>query len=303
MGKRKKYIEYNYEDLFDQELPKWDEYFIEYLLKTRKLKKVYAVKEIQTDQQLHIEIYPEYTRKEKEGLSREIRKKKGETQRNLNDRNSQKRFIRTAEHNFREGDYWITLTYGTVPEGPEKALANIQSFMKKINRMRKKAGLENAKYMYITEFVTEDGEPVRAHHHLLIDGLMDIRQVEAAWKHGRRNEIRPLEKDENGITGASVYMTKIKRDKGLKKYQRKWNSSQNLVKPPEKKHHQIKQKTIKEIIKNQDYVKEYLETSKRYEGYQYAQSTVRYNEVNGQYYITARMRKKIKEGGIRDGDG
>lgn len=299
MRKRKKYIEYNYEDLFDQELPRWDEYFIEYLLKTRKLKSIYAVKEIKTDQQLHIEIYPEYTRKEKEELPGEVQKKKRDAQNNLNDRNSQKKFSRMAEHNFHKGDYWITLVYEKEPDSLKAAIANVQRFVRKVNRMRKRLGLENAKYMYITEIVTEDGEPVRAHHHILIDGQMDIRKVEAAWKHGRRNEIRPLEKDENGITGASTYMTKIKRDKGLKKYQRRWSSSKNLEKPPEKKHHQIRRKTLEEMVKNQNYIKEYLETSKRYEGYMMAESTVRYNEVNGQYYITARMRKICQEGGIR----
>ena len=239
---KKKYLEYDYENLFQEELPDLNEYFIEYLLNTRKLKSIYAVKEITADQQLYIEIYPEYTRKEKEELPEKVRKKQREAQRNLNDRNSQKTCIRMAEHNFHKGDYWMTLTYTLEPESLEAALKDIQKFFKNVNGKRKRRGLPNARYLYITEFVSEDGEPVRVHHHVLIDGEIDIRTVEATWPHGRRNEIRPLEKDEDGITGASTYMTKARKDKGDRKYKRSWSHSTNLEKPPEKKHHQIRKK-------------------------------------------------------------
>lgn len=293
--RKKKYIEYNYEELFDQDVPDWDEYFLSYLLDTGRIKKTYAVKETMADQQLYIEIYPEYTRKEAEELPDKARKKNPEAQKNLNDRNSRKRFTRLAEHNFHQGDYWLTLTYSKEPENFQEALKNIQRFFKNVNGKRRRRGLPNAKYLYITELVTEDGEPVRAHHHVLIDGMMDIREVEATWRYGRRNEIRPLEKDADGITGANTYMTKIRTDKGGRKYQRKWSGSQNLAKPPEKKHHQIRPKAIRKMVKNQNYIKDYMESQKRYQGYITATSEVRYNQINGQYYINARMRRITKE--------
>ena len=294
--RKKRYIDYNYEELFDQDVPEWDEYFLSYLLDTGRIKKTYAVKEIKADKQLYVEIYPEYSRKEADQeLPERAKRKNREAQKNLNDRNSQKRFARLAEHNFHRGDYWITLTYTKEPGDFQEAQKNLQRFFTNVNGKRRRRGLPNAKYLYITEFVTEDGEPVRAHHHVLIDGMMDIREVEATWKYGRRNEIRPLEKDEDGITGANTYMTKVRKNQGGRKYQRKWNGSLNLEKPPEKKHHQIRKKAIREMVRNQNYVKEYLESQKRYQGYITATSEVRYNQINGQYYINARMRRITKE--------
>ena len=69
----------------------------------------------------------------------------------------------------------------------------------------------------------------------------------------------------------------------------------NLAKPPEKKHHQIRPKAIREMVGNQNYIKDYLESQKRYQGYITATSEVRYNQINGQYYINARMRRITKE--------
>ena len=68
-GKRKKkqqYIEYDYEELYNQSIEDWDEYFIEQLIKTGQVKSVYATKEVYAGNQLEIEFYPEFTKKQAE---------------------------------------------------------------------------------------------------------------------------------------------------------------------------------------------------------------------------------------------
>ena len=41
---RQKYIEYDYEELFDQSVEDWDEFFVEQLLQTGKARRIYATR-------------------------------------------------------------------------------------------------------------------------------------------------------------------------------------------------------------------------------------------------------------------
>lgn len=307
-GKRKKkqqYIEYDYEELYNQSIEDWDEYFIEQLIKTGQVKSVYATKEVYAGNQLEIEFYPEFTKKqaEQENVKPIDKKKQQQAQKELNSRNSRKRFWRLCEHNFDNGDLWITLTYAVEPKSMEEAIACMQKFIRNLNGKRKRRGLPNAKYVYTTEEVSEDGEIVRIHHHLFMDNLLDLDTVIATWKYGGRNEYRKIEKDENGIKGAATYMAKPAADTKRKKHRKRWSSSTNLEQPPEKKHHQTKEKDIQKMVKDHEYIKEYVENAKtrsgkkRYAGYTYAHASVYYNDYNARFYIRVRMRKGGTENG------
>lgn len=297
---KKKYIEYDYEELYSQSMEDWDEYFVEQLLQTGKARCIYATKEIYAGDQLEIEIYPEFTRKQAEVLrvNPVNRKQQQENQKKLNNRNSRKKFWRLCEHNFHNGDFWITLTYAKEPEGIEEAVGNMQKFIKNVNGKRRRRGLPNAKYLYVTEEVSEDGEVVRVHHHLFMDSMMDMDTVMKTWKHGGRNECRRIEKDEDGINGAASYTTKEKADTKRKKYKKRWNGSKNLEKPPEKKHHQTKEKDVRRMVRNREYIEQYVKNArlrggkKRYDGYTYSHSSVYFNDFNARSYIRIRMRRE-----------
>lgn len=58
-----RYIPYDYEAAIDKSVEDMNEVFMEYMLKT-KYRCVYTCKEIWAGNQLEIEIYPEFTRKE-----------------------------------------------------------------------------------------------------------------------------------------------------------------------------------------------------------------------------------------------
>ena len=297
--KRQQYIDYDYEALYNQSIDDWDEYFVEQLLKDGKVNCVYATKEVYAGDQLEIEFYPEFTKQQaaEENIKPIDKKKQQEAQRELNSKNSRKRFWRLCEHNFHNGDLWITLNYAVEPSNIDEAIKNMQKFIRCINGKRRRRGLPNAKYLYVTEEVSEDGEAVRIHHHLFMDSMLDLDTVINTWKHGGRNEYRKIEKDENGIKGAATYTTKPAADTKRRKHRKRWAGSTNLEQPPEKKHHQTKAKDINRMTKDHEYIREYVENArtrsgnKRYAGYTYSHANVYFNNINARYYIRVRMRK------------
>ena len=300
---RQKYIDYDYESAFTQSLEDWDEYLIQRLLLDGKAKGIYATKEIYSGDQLEIEIYPEFTRKQSKamGIQPIDKKKQQEMQKKLNGKNSRKKFWRLCEHNFHNGDFWITLTYAREPSGMDEALENMQKFIRNVNGKRRRRGIPNAKYLYVTEEVSEDGEVVRIHHHLFMDSLLDLETVMKTWKHGGRNECRRIEKDEDGIRGAAFYTAKEKADTRRRKYKKRWSGSKNLERPPEKKHHQTKEKDVRRMVRDRDYIEQYVNNARlrsgkrRYDGYTYSHSSVYFNDYNAQFYIQIRMRRTQPE--------
>lgn len=307
---KQRYIEYDYQEQYNQNAEDLSEYFIEQMLKKGKANGVYATKEQFADEQLEIEFYPEFTKAQakEEGVQPIDKAKQAKAQKELNGKLARKRFWLLCEHNFKAGDLWITLTYADEPASIDVAIANMQKFLRNVNAKRNRRGLPNAKYVYVTEEVSEDGKIVRIHHHLLMDALMDADTVMSTWRHGGRNDCRRIEKDENGVEGAIRYMTKPIADTKRKKHKRRWNSSTNLEQPPERKHHQTRPKEIDKMVANHDYIREYVETAKtrsgkrRYEGYTYTSSEVYYNNFNGRYYIRVRMRKGKHEQEKETGD-
>lgn len=293
-----KYTEYDYEELYNQEIDRWSEQMALQLL--GRAKGVYATKEIRFGGQMDVEIYPEFSRKEAEEkkIPRIDKAVQRERMEKLQGRNARKYFKRLADNNFGDGDLWITLTYAQEPESTEEAIKHMQRYIRNINNKRRRRGLPNAKYIYVTETTSEDGKIVRIHHHMLMDGMMEIGAVIETWKNGGRNEYRKIQTDENGIAGAAEYMAKPEADKHRKKHEKRWTSSRNLKKPEEKKHHQTRAREINKMVQDHDYIKGYIEKAKtrsgklRYEGYTYVDAdTPRYNAVNGSWYIHIKLRK------------
>ena len=121
-------------------------------------------------------------------------KEKREISKEKNDKNARKYVERLINNNFGDGDLWITLTYDDghlPPDGDiDAALKNMQNYVKRVNYQREKRGLGKCKYVYVTEY--NPREKIRWHHHIVMDGEMDMDMVEKCWKQGSRNEIRRL---------------------------------------------------------------------------------------------------------------
>lgn len=293
-------IPYDYEAAFNKSLADLNEWFVRQMAIHRK-KVVYALKEISAGDQFEIEIYPQFRKMDdvpKEG--QRIVRDNSKAQKNLNDKNARKYVERLINRNFGDRDIWLTLTYDDdhlPPDGDiDAAIRNVQKYIRRVNYQRGKRGLPNAKYIYVTEY-DPDAE-IRWHHHIIMDGMMDMDIVEKCWKQSSRNEVRRLQKDENGLSGMANYM--VKENRRIKS-EKRWNSSQGLQEPdvkivhskqPEKGKGSYKPigKYVDGMVKNQDTISEVL--AGWYPDFDFTSASVYYNDFNYMFYIHARMRRE-----------
>lgn len=304
MAKRKgmKYIPYDYEAAYASNIELMHEWFVENMIKMHRHRKkvVYALKEITAGDQFEVEIYPQFRSMEdvpQEG--RRIVRDNSGAQRNLNDKNARKYVERLINENFDNHDIWLTLTYDNEhlpPDGDiDAAIKNMQNFIRRINGKRKKKHLKKAKYVYVTAY--DPGAKIRWHHHVVMDGALDMETVEACWQQSSRNEVRHLQKDENGLSGLANY---IVEEKNRIRGERRWNSSQGLRKPGVKVVHSKRPASggsykkigtfVDGMVKDRDSIPELL--AKWYPDMDFTHAEVYYNEFNCMFYIHARMRKR-----------
>lgn len=303
MARRKgmQYIPYDYEAAYASSIELMHEWFVENMLNMHKHRKkvVYALKEITAGEQFEIEIYPQF--KSMDDVPREGRrivKDNSKAQRNLNDKNARKYVERLINENFDNRDIWITLTYDNEhlpPDGDiDAAIKNVQNYVRRINYQRKKRGLPNAKYVYVTAY-NPDSE-IRWHHHVVMDGALDMETVEACWQQSSRNEVRHLQKDENGLSGIANY---IVEEKNRIRSEKRWNSSQGLRDPRIRVVHSKRPaggsykkigSFVDGMVKDRDSIPEVL--AKWYPDMDFTHAEVYYNEFNCMFYIHARMRKR-----------
>ena len=298
MGKSR-YIEYDYESVYDKYIKDLPEEKIIRMLRDGKIRSLYATKEIRAGDLLDVEIYPEFTRKQKK--DREIidqvkKEKQKAAQEKLNAKNSEKRCERLINENFDTGDIWETLTYGKgqEPKDLKEAKKNIKNYIERLNYYRKKEGLPLLRYVCTAEC----GEKGRWHHHIVMDGDMPMDLVESKWKHGRRNQVRHLEKDENGLSGMGHYISKQKKNRSDgSKYQKVWTASKNLRKPQiRKNHYKFRKKDVNQMVEGKVDVADKMAKWYAADGYRLLRYEIRYNEMNGRFYISARLNRPPRGG-------
>lgn len=311
--KVKPYIPYDYEAAYKKSIDDLHEWFADQILASsqgyRSHKVIYALKEITAGSQFEVEIYPQFNRMSdipEEG--RRIVKDNDKAQRNLNDKNARKCLERLINENFGSGDLWITLTYDDrhLPADGDfdAALKDVTKFIKRINYRRRKKGLPNAKYIYVTAY--NPHEDIRWHHHIVMDGALDMDTVEECWGQSSRNEIRRVQEDEDGLSGLANYIIK---QKDRLKSEKRWRSSRGLKKPDVKVvHNKQPQKGrgnyksiasyIDGMIKDRDTIRTTL--ARWYPDMEFSAAEAYYNDFNRMFYIHAKMRRK-RSGGSRDG--
>ena len=171
MGKT--YDNYDYEEAYQKQIDTLEEWELERLMQTGKVNCLYRTTTIKSRNEksgaemLESMVYPSFPNREdvpKTAKKRET----GQAQKNLNDKNARRYLIRLANINFSKGDIWATFGWDddNMPEDEERAEKDIKNFIARINYRRRKAGLENAKYIYIPAI---DGY-ARPHCHILISG-------------------------------------------------------------------------------------------------------------------------------------
>lgn len=243
-------------------------------------KMTYRTKTIQSGKYLEVEMYPVF-RGTKNSRSKKI-KPSSAKQKNLNDKNAKKQIIRLIHSNFDEGDLMLTLSYKEKnrPKTEEQAGRDIENYIRRIKRYRKKNDLPELKYIAVIEYrEEEEGKKIRIHHHIIIN-KMDRDDAEKIWGLGYANAMR-LEEDENGLEGITRYI--IKDPKGKKRTKQSRNLKQPTIKI---KDNEYTKRTINKFVKDIDR-QSYFE--RKYKKFSYVDSAISVNDITG-ISVTVKMR-------------
>lgn len=282
------YDNYNYEEAYQKQVEKLEEWEFERLLKEGRVNCLYRTTTVRSKNRksgkeiLEANIYPSY--KNKKDMPRTKRKRESKpSQKNLNDKNARRYLIRLVNINFGKGDLWCTFGWDDahMPQDEKRARKDIQNFISRINYRRKKQGEGNIRYVYILAF---DGYE-RPHFHIVMTGDgFDRDDIEAMWDKCSRKNTRRIQPDDKEIlTGMATYITQNPHKK------KRWCSSKNLDKPgePKRSYSKFKKRKVEIMAKSHETLK--VELEKAYPGFEIIDTEVLYNEINAAFYIYARM--------------
>lgn len=208
-------------------------------------------------------------------------------QEKINKINVQKKISRYINANFTEEDLWGTFSYDDahLPDTIEDAVKDIARYIKKLRYHYQKRGLR-FEYLYVTEFSKEEGEKIRAHHHIILTGGLERDQIERLWIYGGRRQVRRLQMDKMGFTGLAHYFAKGKPGK------MKWNHSHGLKLPAASiADNKFKRRDVEKIAKDYEEARQVFE--KAYPGYELNSLHVRYSDTISGVYIYASMSKTL----------
>jgi hypothetical protein len=206
-----------------------------------------------------------------------------EIQEKLNERHAKMYFEELIHRNFGNQDYIVHLTFDR-PISDDQAKIEIKNYARRIKYAAKKAGLTQFKYVNITEYGKRGG---KKHYHVFMSGGLSRDLVEKTWTttcaYAGRANARVLQFDLKGVSGLTFYTTKDREG------YRRWNSSKNLIKPPEKTNTgRISRRDVKEVIEHNDpRLLEYY-----YPGYEIVDFNMIQNDINGRAYVYLKMIKK-----------
>jgi hypothetical protein len=225
-----------------------------------------------------------------------MREQSPETIEKRNNHNAERRIGQLINTNFTTGDYAMYLTFRCEPRDWEEAHKALEWYIKELRKRFKKAG-KPLIYLYVYECADKDGEPVRQHFHIFINGGIDRDVAEDIWrkKYGKANSTR-LEQDEYGLTGFGCYVLKAPR--GVKNL-RRWAGSQNLQEPDVTRStrlpggQRITKKLMLDMISGKKDIKEVFERA--YKGYIFIDARTKYSQYASGVYLYVRMRKIKRE--------
>ncbi len=229
---------------------------------------------------LEVNIFPAY---KKSNQRNKKAKPTTEVQEKLNQTNAENKLVRLLNANFTPDDLQFDVTYAPefLPESDEQAARELQNFIRRLKRYRKKQGLPELKYIAVTEKGSRNG---RYHHHLIINGGIDLKTLAEIWGRGY-TKAQPLQFNETGLVGKAKYLVKEPVCFG-----KRWNASKNLIQPePKTRDGRLSQKVITELAKDTENGREY---EKYYDGYYFAQAHKLLNDYNGGVYLQIRFYKK-----------
>lgn len=244
---------------------------------------------------LDVDIFPVY-RQSTKGKRKRKAKPTSETQARYNHQCRVRKLERLVMANFEPGEaLFFNPSYcdARLPADDESAKRSLQNFLKRLKRYRKRKGLSELKYIATTEKGTRSG---RFHHHLIINCAdMPISELENIWGQGFSFSSLVIFDDE-GANGLATYFCKAKK-KQLEQLEQEdsignaWSASRNIKPPKEtKRDGRITKATACELYRLGNGAA--AEFEKLYPDYILSSARTIYNDINGGYYIAARLRLK-----------
>lgn len=282
--KRKYFDDYDFEESYQKAIEDMEQDQIDRYMREKKRGIAYQTKTTKAGDQLEADIYQVFGSRHDAPRTKRGNKSRPE-QKNLNDRRARRYLNNLVNANFGKGDLWCTFTYDDehLPADPEQADRIFGNFIRRINRRRKKRGQENVRYICVTEYSDDLEKGTRCHHHVIMSGDCDRDELEEIWKQGKRNHTRRISPDpDTNVAGIVNYISKD--PKGRKR----WRASKNLNKPiVTKSVCRFGKRTAQRMATDRSYLEARI--LKSYPGYRFIDAEVRINDINGGFYIYARM--------------
>lgn len=278
----KHHDDYDYEQAYQKQIDNLEWYEAKFNINNIKGMS-YRTTTTEAGKMLEVDIYPTFG--VRHDMPRTTKKRESRpSQKNLNNKRARRYLNQLASANFDKGDLWGTFTYrkGEEPLSIDEAEKNFGNFIRRVNRRRKKAGKPNLKYIYVTEW--DEGEKgIRCHHHAIFGGDVDRDEIESLWKYGDRTETKRLAPDpDTHITGLVQYITKDPKGK------KRWKTSKGLTKPKvTRSYSKFKKGTVRKMVLDRNIIEQ--ELKKKYKNARFIDADVYISDVNGGYYIYARM--------------
>lgn len=218
-----------------------------------------------------------------------------EKQKKLNDKNAIRRLHQVALNNFTNKDYHLSLTYNdeNMPQNEEQAKKDLANFFRRVKRKVKTLERKDIKYIAVTEKKNKDGTKCRIHHHIIINNSLSRDELEECWKTGRGKNRKSigfanadkLQFSEDGIMHLIKYITKNTGGK----WQKKWISSNNLIRP------EVLKKGRTFVKMDMLYSEDASYWERKYKGYKFLNSKVIINDIIKKPYLYLNMVKKDSE--------
>lgn len=167
-----------------------------------------------------------------------------EAKREINHMNRVYKLVALFEVNFRRGrDLFVELGFREEPATRAGETRALERFHRRMKTYFAQRGREY-RYMLFRETHNRNGEPVRAHYHLICTGTgKQMRAaIEAAWDAGSC-DVRTLRDFGGSFEDTARYLTKERKENG----ERAYRCSRNLKRPEEPLRRKVSESEIGEI--------------------------------------------------------